>query len=180
ATRATTGSADAPWARVEPMGPMGSLESKEKKTNHESTKGRKHEKRHFEWVFFVFSSFRAFVICLCFRYLLGKNAVRDIFTTGQIAKICKVSPRTVTKWFDSGRLRGHRTTGSQIRRVPRANLIQFLQEHGLPLGELSADFAPARRRAAHHRQRARALTQRREYTQALQELDESLVHFSDA
>ena len=27
-----------------------------------------------------------------------------VFTTGQVAKICKVAPRTVSKWFDSGRL----------------------------------------------------------------------------
>ncbi|MFM7043497.1 MAG: response regulator, partial [Planctomycetaceae bacterium] len=25
-----------------------------------------------------------------------------VFTTGQVAKICKVAPRTVSKWFDSG------------------------------------------------------------------------------
>src|SRR5688500_20234088 len=24
-----------------------------------------------------------------------------VFTTGQVAKICKVAPRTVSKWFDS-------------------------------------------------------------------------------
>ena len=31
-----------------------------------------------------------------------------VFTTGQVAKICKVAPRTVSKWFDSGRLKGYR------------------------------------------------------------------------
>src|SRR4051794_14810730 len=40
----------------------------------------------------------------------GTNAMTDIFTTGQVARICKVSPRTVNKWFDAGRLRGYRTT----------------------------------------------------------------------
>jgi excisionase family DNA binding protein len=108
-----------------------------------------------------------------------KNAVTDVFTTGQVAKICKVSPRTVNKWFDSGRLRGYRATGSQVRRVPRTNLIQFLQEHGMPLGELGADFAPVRRRARHHRRRARALARQRDYPQALKELDESLLQLSD-
>jgi len=29
-----------------------------------------------------------------------------VFTTGQVAKICKVAPRTVSKWFDSGRFEG--------------------------------------------------------------------------
>ncbi len=62
--------------------------------------------------------------------------MRTIFTTGQVARICKVAPRTVSKWFDSGRLRGYRIPGSQDRRIPREHLIRFLKEHGMPLGEL--------------------------------------------
>jgi excisionase family DNA binding protein len=58
-----------------------------------------------------------------------------VFTTGQVAKICKVAPRTVSKWFDSGRLKGYRIPGSQDRRIPREYLIKFLKEHGMPLGE---------------------------------------------
>ena len=56
-----------------------------------------------------------------------------VFTTGQVAKICKVAPRTVSKWFDSGRLKGYRIPGSQDRRIPREYLIRFLKEHGMPL-----------------------------------------------
>ena len=59
-----------------------------------------------------------------------------VFTTGQVAKICKVAPRTVSKWFDSGRLKGYRIPGSQDRRIPREFLIKFLKEHGMPLGDL--------------------------------------------
>jgi excisionase family DNA binding protein len=62
--------------------------------------------------------------------------VNKVFTTGQVAKICKVAPRTVSKWFDSGRLRGYRIPGSQDRRIPREYLIRFLKEHGMPLGDL--------------------------------------------
>lgn len=62
--------------------------------------------------------------------------MKTIFTTAQIAKICKVAPRTVSKWFDSGRLRGYRIPGSQDRRIPREHLIRFLKEYGMPLGEL--------------------------------------------
>ena len=54
-----------------------------------------------------------------------------VFTTGQVAKICKVAPRTVSKWFDSGRLKGYRIPGSQDRRIPREYLIRFLKEHGM-------------------------------------------------
>ena len=59
-----------------------------------------------------------------------------VFTTGQVAKICKVHARTVSKWFDSGRLKGYRIPGTQDRRIPREYLIKFLKEHGMPLGEL--------------------------------------------
>ena len=62
-----------------------------------------------------------------------------VFTTGQVAKICKVAPRTVSKWFDSGRLKGYRIPGSQDRRIPREYLIKFLKEHGMPLGELEEE-----------------------------------------
>ncbi|RMG41356.1 MAG: helix-turn-helix domain-containing protein [Planctomycetota bacterium] len=65
--------------------------------------------------------------------------MKTIFTTGQVAKICKVAPRTVSKWFDSGRLRGYRIPGSQDRRIPREHLIRFLKEHGMPLGELEEE-----------------------------------------
>ena len=65
--------------------------------------------------------------------------MKKVFTTGQVAKICKVAPRTVSKWFDSGRLRGYRIPGSQDRRIPRDNLIRFLKEHGMPLGELEEE-----------------------------------------
>ncbi|MCS7015112.1 MAG: helix-turn-helix domain-containing protein [Gemmatales bacterium] len=66
--------------------------------------------------------------------------MRKVFTTGQVAKICKVAPRTVSKWFDSGRLRGYRIPGSQDRRIPRESLIRFLKEHGMPLGELEEEI----------------------------------------
>ena len=65
--------------------------------------------------------------------------MKKVFTTGQVAKICKVAPRTVSKWFDSGRLKGYRIPGSQDRRIPREQLIRFLKDHGMPLGELEEE-----------------------------------------
>src|SRR5260370_35225379 len=65
--------------------------------------------------------------------------MKKVFTTGQVAKICKVAPRTVSKWFDSGRLRGSGHPGRQARRIPRERLIKFRKEHGMPLGELEEE-----------------------------------------
>ena len=66
-------------------------------------------------------------------------AMKKVFTTGQVAKICKVAPRTVSKWFDSGRLKGYRIPGSQDRRIPREQLIRFLKDHNMPLGDLEEE-----------------------------------------
>lgn len=67
------------------------------------------------------------------------NATKDIpmkvFSTGRIAKLCDVAPRTVTKWFDSGELKGYRIPGSLHRRVPMNNLIKFLNDNGMPIPE---------------------------------------------
>ena len=79
--------------------------------------------------------------------------MKTIFTTGQVAKICKVAPRTVSKWFDSGRLRGYRIPGSQDRRIPREHLIRFLREHGMPLGELDAPMVSLTNEPVHRIQR---------------------------
>jgi len=65
--------------------------------------------------------------------------MKKVFTTGQVAKIWQVAPRTVSKWFDSGRLRGYRIPGSQDRRIPRDALIRFLKENGMPMGNLEEE-----------------------------------------
>lgn len=68
-----------------------------------------------------------------------------VYTTMQAAEICRVSPRTVSKWFDSGRLKGYRVPGSQDRRIPREYLLKFLREHGQTqqLADLEAAIAAA-------------------------------------
>lgn len=61
---------------------------------------------------------------------------KDVLTTGQVAKICNVAPRTVSKWFDSGQLRGYRIPGSKDRRIPLPQLVRFMRAHGMPLNGL--------------------------------------------
>ncbi len=58
---------------------------------------------------------------------------KDVLTTGEVAKICNVAPRTVSKWFDSGQIKGYRIPGSKDRRIPVASLIQFMKDHGIPM-----------------------------------------------
>ena len=61
---------------------------------------------------------------------------KDVLTTGEVAKICNVAPRTVSKWFDSGRLRGYRIPGSKDRRIPLNQLVRFMRAHNMPLNGL--------------------------------------------
>ena len=63
----------------------------------------------------------------------GKN----VLTTGDVAKICHVAPRTVSKWFDNGQLRGYRIPGSKDRRIPVNELIRFMKVHNMPTAELA-------------------------------------------
>ena len=63
---------------------------------------------------------------------------KDVLTTGEVAKISNVAPRTVSKWFDSGQLRGYRIPGSKDRRIPMPQLLRFMRAHGIPLNGLDA------------------------------------------
>lgn len=56
---------------------------------------------------------------------------KELFTTGDIAKLCRVAPRTVSKWIDGGRLPGFRLPGSKDRRVEPGKFAKFLREHGM-------------------------------------------------
>lgn len=65
-----------------------------------------------------------------------KYSKQDILTTGEVAKICNVAPRTVSKWFDNGQLRGYRIPGSRDRRIPLDHLVRFMKAHGMPVNGL--------------------------------------------
>lgn len=54
-----------------------------------------------------------------------------VFTTGQVAHLCAVAPRTVAKWVDSGRLKGYKLPGSQDRIIPARELLAFLESHSM-------------------------------------------------
>jgi excisionase family DNA binding protein len=62
--------------------------------------------------------------------------MKDVLTTGEVSRICSVAPRTVSKWFDAGVLRGYRIPGSKDRRIPLNQLIRFMKQHNMPLNGL--------------------------------------------
>lgn len=64
--------------------------------------------------------------------------MKTVFTTGEAAKICKVSQQTIIRCFDSGQLKGFRVPGSRFRRIPRDQLFSFMRENGIPTDALDS------------------------------------------
>ena len=65
-------------------------------------------------------------------------SMKTVFTTGEAAKICKVSQQTIIRCFDSGQLKGFRVPGSRFRRIPREVLYKFMRENGIPTDALES------------------------------------------
>ena len=63
---------------------------------------------------------------------------KTVFTTGEAAKICKVSQQTIIRCFDSGQLKGFRVPGSRFRRIPREQLFAFMRDNGIPTDALES------------------------------------------
>jgi excisionase family DNA binding protein len=57
---------------------------------------------------------------------------RSFYTTGEIARLCQVTKRTVITWIDSGKLKGYRMPGGRHRRVTSPDLAEFMKGHGIP------------------------------------------------
>ncbi|HOM18359.1 MAG TPA: response regulator [Thermoguttaceae bacterium] len=65
-------------------------------------------------------------------------SMKTVFTTGEAAKVCKVSQQTIIRCFDSGQLKGFRVPGSRFRRIPREHLYAFMRENGIPTDALES------------------------------------------
>ena len=72
------------------------------------------------------------------RRVMADFRNKTVFTTGEVAQICKVSQQTVIRCFDSGRLHGFRVPGSRFRRIPREALIAFMKGNQIPLDQLES------------------------------------------
>lgn len=57
---------------------------------------------------------------------------KDVYTTGEAAKLCRLSQQTVIRCIDAGTLKGYRVPGSSHRRVTRGELARFIEASGLP------------------------------------------------
>ncbi|HEX5271828.1 MAG TPA: response regulator [Gemmataceae bacterium] len=64
--------------------------------------------------------------------------MKTVFTTGEAAKICKVSQQTIIRCFDNGQLKGFRVPGSRFRRIPRESLYKFMKDNNIPTDALES------------------------------------------
>ena len=69
---------------------------------------------------------------------MADHTTKQVFTTGEVAQVCKVSQQTVIRCFDSGKLKGFRVPGSRFRRIPRDSLVSFMKNHQIPLDQLDS------------------------------------------
>ena len=68
------------------------------------------------------------------------NEDKQVFTTGEAAKICNVSQQTIIRCFDNGRLQGFKVPGSRFRRIPRGELLRFMQTNNMDTSRLGPTF----------------------------------------
>jgi len=64
--------------------------------------------------------------------------MKDLFTTGEAAEVCRVSQQTIIRCFDAGRLEGFRVPGSRFRRIPRQSLVKFMKDNKIPLDTIES------------------------------------------
>ena len=60
---------------------------------------------------------------------------KEVFTTGDVASICKCSHDTVKRWLESEQLPGHRLTPHGQWRILPKDLAEFMERHGIPIDE---------------------------------------------
>lgn len=68
----------------------------------------------------------------------GVEKMKDLYTTGEAAEICKISQQTIIRCFDAGKVEGFRVPGSKFRRIPRLSLIKFMKDHSIPLDNIDS------------------------------------------
>jgi excisionase family DNA binding protein len=66
------------------------------------------------------------------------DKMKDLFTTGEAAEICRISQQTIIRCFDAGRLEGFRVPGSRFRRIPRQSLVKFMKDNKIPLDSIES------------------------------------------
>ena len=63
---------------------------------------------------------------------MSTNKRPDVFSTHSAAKYCRVTPMTIIRWVEEGRIKAYKTPGGH-RRIMRADLDDFCRTAGIPI-----------------------------------------------
>ncbi|MHC4664077.1 MAG: helix-turn-helix domain-containing protein [Planctomycetota bacterium] len=74
---------------------------------------------------------------------------KEVYTSGDIARILKVTTNTVTKWFDQGVIKGYTLPGSKARRITASDFEAFIKRHEVPVGRLQKEASFTTAECAH-------------------------------
>jgi excisionase family DNA binding protein len=68
------------------------------------------------------------------------ESMEDILTVFKASQYCKVSPKTIINWIESGHIQAYKTVGGH-RRIKKEDLIAFMNKQGIPVpqGEAPMD-----------------------------------------
>ncbi len=58
---------------------------------------------------------------------------KDVFTTTEVSKICRISRWTVIRWLERNDLRGYKSTPKSHWRVIKKELLRFMIKNKIPL-----------------------------------------------
>ena len=65
--------------------------------------------------------------------------IKDVFTSGEVADICRASLQTVNRWLNARELKGYRPTKNADWRITRKELMIFMKDNGIPLEFITGD-----------------------------------------
>jgi excisionase family DNA binding protein len=66
-------------------------------------------------------------------------ASKEVLTTGEVARMLKVTTNTVVKWFEAGLLKGYTFPGTRTRRIERESFDRFCAERRIPLNRIQRE-----------------------------------------
>ena len=65
--------------------------------------------------------------------------MKDVFTTTQVAKICRASRVTVNRWLNNGNLSGYKPTPNSNWRITKNELLRFMITNKIPVDLLKSN-----------------------------------------
>ena len=75
----------------------------------------------------------AFFASVTDHYQLSSRYIMRTYSSGEVAKICDVTSRTVIRWIGAGRLNAFKLPGRGNNRVSESDLLHFLNQNNMPV-----------------------------------------------